>query len=210
MVYLGRMCVAVAIYLSAALKVQVAAPLDILVTSLLLLAALVVTAASYWRTHVRNREPGGNFLYLQALFDVALITTAVHMTGGPESDFAGLYVLLIAETALLMRPPSTALITILAGLVYFADVFFGHRTALASGIWIQLGIFVSIAAVTAYIASRVSVMGAEREALAAEVRQVRLEASDVLENLRTGVLTVDRSEERRVGKECRSRWSPYH
>src|SRR5256886_5490350 len=25
-----------------------------------------------------------------------------------------------------------------------------------------------------------------------------------------GVLTVVRSEERRVGKECRSRWSPYH
>jgi len=24
------------------------------------------------------------------------------------------------------------------------------------------------------------------------------------------VLRVDRSEERRVGKECRSRWSPYH
>ena len=24
------------------------------------------------------------------------------------------------------------------------------------------------------------------------------------------VLVVDRSEERRVGKECRSRWSPYH
>ena len=22
--------------------------------------------------------------------------------------------------------------------------------------------------------------------------------------------TIDRSEERRVGKECRSRWSPYH
>src|SRR5207249_7377332 len=51
--------------------------------------------------------------------------------------------------------------------------------------------FGAIAAVTAFIASRVSVMGAEREALAAEVRQVRLEASDVLENLRTGVLTVD-------------------
>ena len=25
-----------------------------------------------------------------------------------------------------------------------------------------------------------------------------------------GKLTVARSEERRVGKECRSRWSPYH
>ena len=26
----------------------------------------------------------------------------------------------------------------------------------------------------------------------------------------TGVLLCTRSEERRVGKECRSRWSPYH
>src|SRR3712207_9535723 len=29
-------------------------------------------------------------------------------------------------------------------------------------------------------------------------------------NTRTGILPVHRSEERRVGKECRSRWSPYH
>src|SRR2546430_7862036 len=28
--------------------------------------------------------------------------------------------------------------------------------------------------------------------------------------LDASTLTVDRSEERRVGKECRSRWSPYH
>ena len=27
---------------------------------------------------------------------------------------------------------------------------------------------------------------------------------------RTGVMFLMRSEERRVGKECRSRWSPYH
>src|SRR5690349_2876505 len=27
---------------------------------------------------------------------------------------------------------------------------------------------------------------------------------------RSGTLTYERSEERRVGKECRSRWSPYH
>ena len=29
-------------------------------------------------------------------------------------------------------------------------------------------------------------------------------------NLYTTAVTDDRSEERRVGKECRSRWSPYH
>src|SRR5256886_16393458 len=31
-----------------------------------------------------------------------------------------------------------------------------------------------------------------------------------LRNLGNTVLVVERSEERRVGKECRSRWSPYH
>ena len=28
--------------------------------------------------------------------------------------------------------------------------------------------------------------------------------------IRRALLVTDRSEERRVGKECRSRWSPYH
>ena len=185
------MCLALAIYLTAALKVRVAAPLDILVTSLLLFVAVGVTFPSYWHTHVRRRGPGPTFLYLQAVFDVVMITTVVHITGGPASDFAGLYVLVIAVTALLMPPASAGLVTLFAGLVYFADVFWGHRVDMSVGIWIQLAIFVLVAAVTAYLASRVTVMGAEREALAAEVRQVQLEADDVLRNIRTGVITVD-------------------
>ena len=32
----------------------------------------------------------------------------------------------------------------------------------------------------------------------------------MLERLRDAVDSLGRSEERRVGKECRSRWSPYH
>ena len=40
-------------------------------------------------------------------------------------------------------------------------------------------------------------------------REIRWLAHEVFRNL--GLLAVDmRSEERRVGKECRSRWSPYH
>jgi PAS domain S-box-containing protein len=185
------MCLATAIYVSAALKIRVVAPLDILATSLMLVSAAGVTLASYWHTHVRRRYPGATFLYLQAVFDVALITAVVHITGGPESDFAGLYVLEIAVMALLMPPARSGLVTTLAGLVYFADVFWWHRTAVQSGLWVQLGVFVLVAAVTAYVATRVTVMGAEREALAAEVQQVQLEADDVLRNIRTGVLTVD-------------------
>ena len=35
-------------------------------------------------------------------------------------------------------------------------------------------------------------------------------ATDLALLLRSGALPAPRSEERRVGKECRSRWSPYH
>ena len=35
-------------------------------------------------------------------------------------------------------------------------------------------------------------------------------SQDILEQLTKFVNHVMRSEERRVGKECRSRWSPYH
>src|SRR5438034_38125 len=185
------MCVAVALYLAAAFKFAVAAPLDLLVTSFVLVATVIVTIASYWHTHIRARVLGQTFLYAQALFDVALITTVVHITGGPQSDLTPLYVPLIAVTAVLMPPTSTALITALVGIVYVADVFFGHRTALSGPIALQLSVFVAVAAVTAYFASRVSVMGAEREALAGELRQVRLEADDVLRNIPTGIVTVD-------------------
>lgn len=191
LVYLGRMCLAIAIYVTAALKVRVAAPLDILVTSLLLVIGAAVTAVSYWRTHFRRQAPGPTFLYLQALFDVLLITAVVHMTGGADSDLASLYVILIAVNALLMPPANAGLVTLFAGLVYFADVFWGHSAVVAPSVWVQLGLFVVVALVTAYVSSRVSVMGAKHEALAAEVRQVQLEADDVLRNIRTGVITVD-------------------
>src|SRR6266513_1926769 len=114
-VYAGRLCVAIAIYLTVALKFAVAGPLDVLVTSFVLVAAVVVTIASYWYTHLSRRAPGRTFLYGQALFDVALITTVVHITGGPQSDLTPLYVPLIAVTAVLMPPASTGLITALVG-----------------------------------------------------------------------------------------------
>ena len=190
-VYVVRVAVAAAIYLSAAFKFSVAAPLDLLVTSLLLVVAVVVTVASYWHTHIRGRAPGRRFLYSQALFDALLITAIVHITGGPTSDFSTLYVPLIVVNAVLMPPASTALITALVGLVYFADVVFGHHLPFSPGIAMQLGLFAVVGAMTAYLSSRVSLIGAEREALAGELRQVRLEAQDVLRNIPTGIVTVD-------------------
>src|SRR2546426_7386061 len=190
-VYIGRACIAVAIYLAAALKFKVAAPLDILVTSFVLVATAAVTIASYWHTHVRGRAPGLTFLYSQALFDVALVTTVVHVTGGPQSDLTSLYVPLIAVTAVLMPPRSAALITTLVGLVYIADVFFGHSTPLTPDVAIQLAVFVAVAAVTAYVASRVKLIGAEREALGGGGRPGPAAAAGVPRHIPTGIVTVD-------------------
>jgi two-component system sensor histidine kinase PilS (NtrC family) len=191
LVYIGRASVAIAMYLGAALKVRVAAPLDILVTSIVLFATLTFTVASYWYTHLSGRPAGRTFLYLQSSFDVVLVTTVVHFTGGPDSNFSTLYVPLIAVTAVLMPPTSTALVTTLAGLAYFADLLLGYHTAASGALWLQLGLFGVVAAATAYFSSRIKIVGAEREALVGELRQARLEASDVLHNLASGVLTVD-------------------
>src|SRR2546425_871999 len=92
-----------------------------------------------------------------------------------------------------MPPASTGLITALVGIVYFADVFWGHTTPMTGQVGLQLLVFAAVAAVTAYFASRVSVMGAEREALAGELRQARLEAADVLRSVPTGIVTVDQA-----------------
>src|SRR2546422_2649443 len=176
LIYVGRMCLAIAIYVTAALKVRVAAPLDILATSLMLVTAAGVTLASYWHTHFRRKVPGPTFLYLQALFDVLLITAVVHMTGGADSDLASLYVILVAVTALLMPPANAGLVTLFAGLLYFADVFWGHSATFTAGVWIQLAVFSLVAVVTAYVGRRVDVMGAERGALPAEGRPGPLRA----------------------------------
>src|SRR2546429_2651761 len=46
-----------------------------------------------------------------------------------------------------------------------------------------------------------------------EVRKLQAKLKEHLETaqkIQGDVKTIERSEERRVGKECRSRWSPYH
>src|SRR2546421_11150618 len=57
-VYVGRVCVAAAIYLARGLKFAVAAPLDLLVTPFVLVATVVAASGSCWHTRLRRRAPG--------------------------------------------------------------------------------------------------------------------------------------------------------
>ena len=45
---------------------------------------------------------------------------------------------------------------------------------------------------------------------AKKMRDVAQEIQGLSVSQATDILSYTRSEERRVGKECRSRWSPYH
>ena len=105
---------------------------------------LVVTAYGYWAVWVRRRHPGNVFLFCQALVDVALVTLLVHLTGGPNSAFPALYILVISGYALLFSFGRGFLVALTAALFYFADVYWGHPVRPGLGFWGQIVIIVGV------------------------------------------------------------------
>ena len=188
--YLGRVTVASAVFLAAALSWWAADLTALLVASLSVTLALVVSAAGYWYTHVRSAAFGQTFLYGQAVFDVALVTAIAHITG-PYSYFAALYILVIAFNAVLMPLANGLLVALLAGILYSADVVFVQRVELPSAALLQVAVYWLVAMATGYLASRVRVARAAHENLEAELRRVRLEAADILRHIGAGVLTLE-------------------
>ena len=190
-VYLGRMTVAIVVFIAAAFYFKAVPPETILILAIAALATVIATSLSVWYTHILGARPGTTFLYSQALFDLALITTVVHVTEGPSSQFPALYILVIAVSAVMMPLASSLLITAMASLLYLADIVWWHPVQLSVAVWLQIAVFVVVFVATGLIASRVRVMGKEREELEQEVHRLKLEASDILRNINSGVVTVD-------------------
>jgi two-component system sensor histidine kinase PilS (NtrC family) len=190
--YVGRVTVAVVVFLAAAVSFRAIVPEYLVALAVAAVASVLVTAASAWYSHVRRAEPGRTFLYAQALFDLLLVTTVVHVTEGPASQFPALYIPVIAVASVLMPLASSLLVTALASLLYLADiVLWWQPVQLSVAVWLQVAVFVAVFIATGLLASRIRVVGAEREVLEQEVQRLRLEASDILQNLRSGVITVD-------------------
>ncbi len=190
-IYLGRVVVAIVVFVAAAFYFRAVPPGTIVILAIAAIASVIASGLSVWYTHLRASEPTLTFLYAQAVFDLALVTTVVHVTEGPASQFPALYILVIAVSAVLMPLTSSLLVTSLAILLYVADIVWWQPVQLSVVVWLQIAVFIAVFMVTGLIASRVRVMGAEREELEQEVHRLRLEASDILQNIRSGVLTVD-------------------
>lgn len=189
-VYLGRVTLAVVMFMAASFSFNAVPPSTIVALAVAALASVSVSGLAVWHTHIRRSRPGKTFLYGQALFDLALVTTIVHLTEGPDSQFAALFIIIIAVNAVMMPLPSSLLITALASVLYAADIAL-FQGSISVAVGLQIVVFVGVFSVTGLIASRVQTVGAERAVLQKEVRRLRLEAADILSNIQSGVVTVD-------------------
>ena len=192
-VYVGRLTMSAAIFVAAVFAWRNADEGITLTASLLITCALAFTAGSALYSVVYRAAIRPAFLYIQSLFDLLVVTAIVHVTGGGTSQFAALYILVIAAAALLLPFSGGLVIAALGCVLYFADVILSSGTQLDLGVWLQLGVFAAVALGSGYIAARLRQAGAGTEQLAAELVKVRLQAADILRNIRSGIITVDDS-----------------
>jgi len=188
--YLGRFTLVTGILVAAIRLWFEAQPSDTLAAAAMFISAAGLTVWSFWYTHITGHEPSENFLYAQVVFDALLVTGIVHVTGGPDSGFASVYVLVIASGALLLPLPGGVLIGGLASILYFADLVWGYQETFSIFVGLRIALFTAIAFVTGILGDRVRRAGQALGAVASELAQLRLETGDILAHLTTGVITV--------------------
>jgi two-component system sensor histidine kinase PilS (NtrC family) len=191
LIYIGRLSLAAAIFFAAVFSWHGADARDTLLATLALFAAITFTSLSAWFGLAYRNLVSRGFYYAQSVFDVALITTIVHVTGGSLSPFAALYILATACASLLLPVGGGLLIAALGNVLYFADVIVLQGTSLGMPVILQLGVFAITALGVAYLGARLQEAGVTREALAQQLAVVKLQAEDVLKNIRSGIITID-------------------
>jgi two-component system sensor histidine kinase PilS (NtrC family) len=90
-----------------------------------------------------------------------------------------------------MPPVWVAITAFLASILFIGDTLWTHSASLNGASWAQIVVFNLVFAIVAVLGHRLREAGMEQATLAIELRRVRLEADDILRNIRSGVLTVD-------------------
>jgi len=190
-VYSIRLGVALLLFGSVVWVWQRTEPAVTLGAALILVAAIALTAISFWRTHLAGRAPGRNFLYGQMLFDTAIVAWTVHHTGGASSVFAPLFILVIWAAAILLPRVGGFLIAMLASVLYVASVVVTADTAVDVGVVLQLLLFTVVAVITGYLGDRLRQTGRALGEAEAKLDMLRLDTAEILDTINTGILTVD-------------------
>ena len=188
--FAGRLILATGVLLGAGL-VWTERPQEAFIVSIAVVFALVFTLYGAGTVFLLRRTPTNAFFFTQALVDLGLVTTVVHFAGQPQSAFPALYVLVVVAYALLLPPTWVALTAALTSLLYLTDIVWTHGLVLDTASWAQIAVYNLVFALVAVLGHRLREAGMEQATLATELRRVRLEADDILRNIRSGVLTVD-------------------
>ncbi|MEO9034512.1 MAG: ATP-binding protein [Gemmatimonadaceae bacterium] len=191
-VFIGRLCLASAIFIAAVSSWTDADSSKTLIASLAFALSTAATVVSASYIEIYGKRPGETFLYLQASFDLVLLTAIVHVTNGANSPFSALYILVIATTSLLVPAGGGLLIAALGIVLYFADVFVFLRAQLFEpGVWLQLSVIALVALGIRYLTAQLRESGEGKDLRVAVLEQKRLHAEDILHNIRSGVVTVN-------------------
>lgn len=188
-VYVGRLSLASAIFIAAVWVWRRADSDALLIASLAFSLSLVATVISAAYSDVYGRRLTETFRYAQAIFDTCLVTAVVHVTNGSTSQFAALYILVIAVATLMLPAGGGLLIAALGNVLYVGDIIW--LSQLNGAVWLQMGVFAIVALGSAYVSAQLRRAGAGREELAAELAQARLQADEILRHIRSGILTID-------------------
>ena len=189
--YIGRLSLASAIFIAAILVWKSADSTATLLASLAFAITTAVTVVSAGYSEIYQRPLNSTFLYLQTIYDLVLVTVVVHITYtlGSSSQFSALYILVIAVASLLLPATGGLLIAALGNVMYFADVVWFQRFDWS--VLLQLTVFAVVALGSAILAKQLREQGEGSDRLAAELEHTRMRAEDILDNIRSGVVTVD-------------------
>ena len=190
-VYAIRMVVAVALIVALPQLADGQSAMALRLVQYAAIMAFGVTGVSLIAVEMYRARATRGFLLWQSATDMALITALVHVTGGSESQFAALYILVIAYSALLIPSSGGLLAAFLVCAFYFTDLLVTRDFTLDSTAWLQMANFATVAVGTGYVSARLRDVGSGSEVLAETLRRERVQASDVLDNIRSGVMTVD-------------------
>jgi two-component system sensor histidine kinase PilS (NtrC family) len=194
LIYIGRLSITVAIFLAAVLvwTRDEFENTKLVILSVAFALTTAVTVASIAFTEIYKRQLRKNFLYLQAVSDLLLVTAVVHVTQGPTSPFAALYILVIAAATLLLPIGGGLLVAALGNALYVADVLWlTFDPGITVTVWLQLAVFTSVALGSSYLALLLRREGEGKAEAVAELRQLQSQADEILRNIRSGVITVD-------------------
>lgn len=163
---------------------------------LILLYGLLTGLYFLW---LRNGRYLPALLLLQILLDALIIAGIVYLTGGGESQYVLLYLLLITYSASFLSLRGGIATALLSILLFAVAAFFSHIAS--GGPWqgsdmlLRTGLnaisFLLMGLLAGYLSERAARASAALEETSRALHTVRLDTAEILRNMGSGLVTVD-------------------